>query len=120
MELRAAEISEIIKQQIQAMIQKSSCVRLAPFCRPVTGSRVSMGLDQVASGELLEFPGGMFGLALNLEEDNVGAAVFGEVQAIKEGDEVRRTGRIAEVPVGDATLGRVVNALVNQLMGKGQ
>src|SRR6266403_1461019 len=77
------------------------------------------GLDQAAAGELIEFPRGIFGIVLNLEEDNVGAAILGEQQEIKEGDEVRRTGRIAEVPVGEALLGRVVNALGQPVDGKG-
>src|SRR5204863_1886758 len=77
------------------------------------------GLDKAAAGELIEFPRGIYGIVLNLEEDNVGAAILGEQQAIKEGDEVRRTGRIAEVPVGEALLGRVVNALGQPEDGKG-
>src|SRR5467141_2238755 len=77
------------------------------------------GLDQAAAGELIEFPHGIYGIVLNLEEDNVGAAILGEQQEIKEGDEVRRTGRIAEVPVGEALLGRVVNALGQPVDGKG-
>ncbi|MEA2488382.1 MAG: F-type H+/Na+-transporting ATPase subunit alpha, partial [Acidobacteriota bacterium] len=77
------------------------------------------GLDKVAAGELLEFPHGIFGIALNLEEDNVGAALFGETQMIKEGDTVKRTGRIAEVPVGKEMVGRVVNALGAPIDGKG-
>ncbi len=119
MELRAAEISEIIKQQIQGYDTEVELRETGTVLSTSDGIARIHGLDQVASGELLQFPGGMFGLALNLEEDNVGAAVFGEVQAIKEGDEVRRTGRIAEVPVGDATLGRVVNALGQPIDGKG-
>ena len=101
------------------MTPRSSCARRGTVLSASDGIARIHGLDQVASGELLQFPDEMFGLALNLEEDNVGAAVFGEVQAIKEGDEVRRTGRIAEVPVGDAMLGRVVNALGQPIDGKG-
>src|SRR5436309_8101027 len=77
------------------------------------------GLDKAAAGELIEFPHGVLGIVLNLEEDNVGSAILGEQQAIKEGDEVRRTGRIAAVPVGEALLGRVVNALGQPVDGKG-
>jgi len=77
------------------------------------------GLDKVAAGELIAFPHDVFGIALNLEEDNVGVALMGEPELIKEGDEVRRTGRIAEVPVGEALLGRVVNALGQPVDGKG-
>lgn len=119
MELRAAEISEIIKQQIQGYDTQVELRETGIVLSTSDGIARIHGLDQVASGELLQFPGDMFGLALNLEEDNVGAAFFGEVQAIKEGDEVRRTGRIAEVPVGDAMLGRVVNALGQPIDGKG-
>lgn len=119
MELRAAEISEIIKQQIQGYDTQVELRETGTVLSAGDGVVRIHGLDQVASGELLQFPDDMFGLALNLEEDNVGAAVFGEVQAIKEGDEVRRTGRIAEVPVGEAMLGRVVNALGQPIDGKG-
>lgn len=119
MELRAAEISEIIKQQIQGYETQVELRETGTVLSAGDGVVRIYGLDQVASGELLQFPDDMFGLALNLEEDNVGAAVFGEVQAIKEGDEVRRTGRIAEVPVGEAMLGRVVNALGQPIDGKG-
>ena len=119
MELRAAEISEIIKQQIQGYDTQVELRETGTVLSTSDGIARIHGLEQVASGELLQFPGDMFGLALNLEEDNVGAAVFGEVQAIKEGDEVRRTGHIAEVPVGDAMLGRVVNALGQPIDGKG-
>ncbi len=120
MELRAAEISEIIKRQIQGYDTQLEQRETGTVLSAGDGVVRIHGLDQVASGELLRFPDDMFGLALNLEEDNVGAAVFGEVQAIKEGDEVRRTGRIAEVPVGEAMLGRVVNALGQPIDGKGQ
>lgn len=119
MELRAAEISEIIKQQIQGYDTQVELRETGTVLSAGDGVVRIYGLDQVASGELLQFPDDVFGLALNLEEDNVGAAVFGEVQAIKEGDEVRRTGRIAEIPVGEAMLGRVVNALGQPIDGKG-
>ncbi len=119
MELRAAEISEIIKQQIQGYDTQVELRETGTVLSASDGIARIHGLDQVASGELLQFPDDMLGLALNLEEDNVGAAVFGEVQAIKEGDEVRRTGRIAGVPVGEAMLGRVVNALGQPIDGKG-
>ena len=119
MELRAAEISEIIKQQIQGYDQQVEQRETGTVLSAGDGIARIYGLDRVASGELLQFPGDLYGLALNLEEDNVGAAVFGEVQAIKQGDEVRRTGRIAEVPVGVAMRGRVVNALGQPIDGKG-
>jgi F-type H+/Na+-transporting ATPase subunit alpha len=119
MELRAAEISEIIKQQIQGYQKEVELRETGTVLSAGDGIARIHGLDRVAAGELLQFPHDIYGLALNLEEDNVGSAVFGEVQAIKEGDEVRRTGRIAEVPVGDAMLGRVVNALGQPVDGKG-
>ena len=120
MQLRAAEISEIIKQQIEGYDRQVEQRETGTVLSAGDGIARIYGLDRIASGELLQFPGDLYGLALNLEEDNVGAAVFGEVQSIKEGDEVRRTGRIAEVPVGDGMLGRVVNALGQPIDGKGQ
>jgi F-type H+-transporting ATPase subunit alpha len=118
-QIKAQEISDIIKKQIQ---DYEKTIDLAE-----TGTVLSVG-DNVArvygvrncmSMELLEFPGGIMGIALNLEEDNVGVAVMGEVKGIKEGDLVKRTARIAEVPVGEAMLGRVVDALGNPIDGKG-
>src|SRR5262247_4154673 len=119
MELRAAEISEIIKRQIQGYDKQVELRETGTVLSTGDGIARIYGLDRVAAGELLQFPHDIYGLALNLEEDNVGAAVFGEIQAIREGDEVRRTGRIAEVPVGEALLGRVVNALGQPVDGKG-
>lgn len=119
MELRAAEISEIIKKQIQGYDKQIELRETGTVLSTGDGIARIYGLDRVAAGELLQFPHDIYGLALNLEEDNVGAAVFGEIQAIKEGDEVRRTGRIAEVPVGEGMLGRVVNALGQPIDEKG-
>lgn len=119
MELRAAEISEIIKRQIQGYNKQVELRETGTVLSAGDGIARIYGLEGVASGELLVFPHDIYGIALNLEEDNVGAAVFGEVQAIREGDEVRRTGRIAEVPVGEALLGRVVNVLGQPIDGKG-
>jgi F-type H+-transporting ATPase subunit alpha len=119
MELRAAEISEILKRQIQGYDKQIELRETGTVLSASDGIARIYGLDRVAAGELLQFPHDIYGLALNLEEDNVGAAVFGEVQAIREGDEVRRTGRIAEVPVGATMLGRVVNALGQPVDGKG-
>ncbi len=119
MELRAAEISEIIKRQIQGYDKQVELRETGTVLSAGDGIARIYGLEGVASGELLLFPHDIYGIALNLEEDNVGAAVFGEVQAIREGDEVRRTGRIAEIPVGEALLGRVVNALGQPIDGKG-
>src|SRR5260221_6626655 len=119
MELRAAEISEIIKRQIQGYDKQVELRETGTVLSAGDGIARIYGLEGVASGELLLFPYDSYGIALNLEEDNVGAAVYGEVQAISEGDEVRRTGRIAEIPVGEALLGRVVNALGQPIDGKG-
>ncbi len=119
MEIRAAEISDIIKRQIQEYEREVEVRETGRVLSTGDGIARIYGLDKAAAGELIEFPHHIFGLVLNLEEDNVGAAVFGEAQEIHEGDEVRRTGRIAEVPVGEALLGRVVDALGQPIDGKG-
>jgi F-type H+-transporting ATPase subunit alpha len=119
MEIRAAEISDIIKRQIQEYEREVEVRETGRVLSTGDGIARIYGLDKAAAGELIEFPHHIFGLVLNLEEDNVGAAVFGEAQEIKEGDEVRRTGRIAEVPVGETLLGRVVDALGQPIDGKG-
>ncbi len=119
MEIRAAEISDIIKRQIKEYEREVEVRETGRVLSTGDGIARIYGLDKVAAGELIEFPHNIYGLVLNLEEDNVGAAIFGDVQEISEGDEVRRTGRIAEVPVGDALLGRVVDALGQPIDGKG-
>ena len=119
MEIRAAEISDIIKRQIQEYERDVEVRETGRVLSTGDGIARIYGLDKAAAGELLEFPHNIYGLVLNLEEDNVGAAIFGEAQEIREGDEVRRTGRIAEVPVGEALLGRVVDALGQPIDGKG-
>ncbi len=119
MEIRAAEISDIIKRQIKEYERGIEVRETGRVLSCGDGIARIYGLDQVAAGELIEFPHDIYGIALNLEEDNVGAAIFGEAHEIKEGDEVRRTGRIAEVPVGEALLGRVVDALGQPIDGKG-
>jgi F-type H+/Na+-transporting ATPase subunit alpha len=119
MQIRAAEISDIIREQIRDYEKQLEVRETGVVLSAGDGIARIYGLDKVEAGELIEFPHQIYGLALNLEEDNVGAAVMGEAQLIKEGDEVRRTGRIAEVPVGDALLGRVVNALGQPMDGKG-
>ena len=119
MEIRAAEISEIIKRQIQEYEREVEVRETGRVLSTGDGIARIYGLDKAAAGELLQFPHGIYGIVLNLEEDNVGAAIFGEAHAIGEGDEVQRTGRIAEVPVGDALLGRVVDALGQAIDGKG-
>jgi len=119
MEIRAAEISDIIKKQIEEYEREVEVRETGRVLSTGDGIARIYGLDKVAAGELVEFPHKIYGLALNLEDDNVGAAIFGEVQEVGEGDEVKRTGRIAEVPVGDALLGRVVDALGQPIDGKG-
>jgi F-type H+-transporting ATPase subunit alpha len=119
MEIRAAEISEIIKRRIEEYEREIEVRETGRVLSTGDGIARIYGLDKVAAGELIEFPHDIYGMVLNLEEDNVGAAIFGEAHEIKEGDEVRRTGRIAEVPVGEALLGRVVDALGRPIDGKG-
>src|ERR1700675_3435570 len=119
MDIRPAEFSDVIKRQIAEYRRDVEGRETARVLSCGDGIARIYGLDKPAAGELLEFPHNIYGLVLNLEEDNVGAAIFGESQLIGEGDEVRRTGRIAEVPVGDALLGRVVDALAQPIDGKG-
>ena len=119
MQIRAAEISDIIREQIKGYEKQLEIRETGIVLSAGDGIARIYGLDRAAAGELIEFPHGVYGIVLNLEEDNVGAAILGEQQAIREGDEVRRTGRIAEVPVGEALLGRVVNALGQPVDGKG-
>ena len=119
MEIRAAEISDVIKKQIAEYSRDLEVRETGVVLSCGDGIARIYGLDKAAAGELLQFPHDVYGMVLNLEEDNVGAVLFGEVQAIGEGDEVRRTGRIAEVPVGAALRGRVVNALGVPIDGKG-
>ncbi len=122
MEIRAEEISQIIREQIKDYEKKVDLSETGRVLSVGDGIARVYGVEKCMSMELLEFPtphGNIFGLALNLEEDNVGVAIMGEDFNIKEGDEVRRTGRIAEVPVGDAVLGRVIDSVGNPLDGKG-
>src|SRR5437762_2498088 len=111
MQIRAAEISDIIREQIKQYEKQLEVRETGMVLSCGDGIARIYGLDRAAAGELIEFPRGIYGIVLNLEEDNVGSAILGEQQEIKEGDEVRRTGRIAEVPVGEALLGRVVSAI---------
>ena len=119
MEIGTAEISRIIKEQIRDYEKTVEIQEIGTVLSTGDGIARVYGLDKVAAGELLEFPHGIYGIALNLEEDNVGSALFGETYMIKEGDTVKRTGRIAEVPVGNALIGRVVNALGEPIDGRG-
>src|ERR1051325_5857810 len=119
MQIGTAEISRIIKEQIENYDKAVEVLEVGTVISTGDGIARIYGLDKAAAGELLEFPHNIYGLALNLEEDNVGAALFGENHLIKEGDTVKRTGRIAEVPVGNALIGRVVNALGEPVDGRG-
>jgi F-type H+/Na+-transporting ATPase subunit alpha len=119
MEIGTAEISRIIKEQIRDYEKTVEVQEVGSVLSTGDGIARIYGLDKVAAGELLEFPHGIYGVALNLEEDNVGAALFGETHMIKEGDIVKRTGRIAEVPVGKELIGRVVDALGQPIDGRG-
>ena len=119
MQIRASEISDIIRDQIRNFDREVEIRETGRVLSSADGIARIHGLDRVALGELLEFEGGIYGMALNLEEDNVGAAVFGDPEKIAEGGEVKRTGRIAEVPVGKGLLGRVVNALGQPIDGLG-
>ena len=119
MQLRAEEISQIIKKNIQNFDKAAAVIETGTVLTVGDGIARVYGLEGVMAGELVEFPGGIPGLALNLEHDNVGVALFGDTASIKEGDVVKRTGRIMEVPVGEALLGRVVDSLGNPIDGKG-
>ena len=119
MQLRAEEISSIIKKQIQSYEKAALTTETGTVLSVGDGIARIYGLEGAMAGELLEFPGGLMGLTLNLEADNVGAALFGESTNIKEGATVKRTNRIMEVPVGEAAIGRVVNSLGIPVDGKG-
>jgi len=118
-QIKAGEITEIIKQQLAGYEALVDVAEVGTVIEGGDGIARSYGLEKAMAGELLEFPHEIFGLVLNLEEDNVGAVLLGEAEAIKEGDQVKRTGRIASVPVGEALVGRVVNALGQPIDGKG-
>src|ERR1700745_2478976 len=119
MEIRAAEISAILKEQIANFGTEAECSESGQIVSVGAGIARVYGLDNVQAGELVEFPGGVKGMALNLETDNVGAVIFGSDAGIKEGDTVKRTGAIVDVPVGKGLLGRVVDPLGNPIDGKG-
>ncbi|HAJ23017.1 MAG TPA: F0F1 ATP synthase subunit alpha [Rhodospirillaceae bacterium] len=119
MELRAAEISAILKDQIKNFGAEADVAEVGQVISVGDGVARVYGLDNVQSGEMVEFPGGVKGMALNLETDNVGVVIFGSDRAIKEGDTVKRTGSIVDVPVGKGLLGRVVDGLGNPIDGKG-
>src|SRR5689334_12934435 len=118
--IKANEINEIIRQQIENFEAGVTVAEVGTVIKVGDGIAEVHGLEKVMAVELLEFPHDVRGLALNLEEDKVGVVLFGDFQKIKEGDEVKRTRRIMSVPVGDAMIGRVVDALGNPIDGKGE
>ena len=119
MNLRPEEISSIIKKQIERYESTIEAVDVGTVIQVGDGIARIYGLEKCLAGELLEFPGETYGMAMNLEEDNIGCIIMGPFAHIKEGDQVKRTGRIMEVPVGDAMVGRVVNVLGQPIDGKG-
>jgi F-type H+-transporting ATPase subunit alpha len=119
MDVRAAEISAILKEQIKGFGSEAKVSEIGRILSVGDGIARVYGLENVQAGEMVEFPGGVKGMALNLERDNVGVVIFGEDRGLKEGDTVKRLGEIVDVPVGKALLGRVVNALGEPIDGKG-
>ncbi|MCR4650994.1 MAG: F0F1 ATP synthase subunit alpha [Lachnospiraceae bacterium] len=119
MNLRPEEISSVIKDQIKRYANELEISDVGTVIQVADGIARVHGLEKAMQGELLEFPGGVFGMVLNLEEDNVGVVLLGNHKNINEGDIVKTTGRVVEVPVGDAMIGRVVNALGQPIDGKG-
>ncbi|MEQ8746110.1 F0F1 ATP synthase subunit alpha [Pyruvatibacter sp.] len=119
MDIQAAEISSILKTQIQNFGADAEVTEIGQVLSVGDGIARVYGLDKVQAGEMVEFPNGVRGMALNLEDDNVGVVIFGSDQQIKEGDTVKRTGAIVDVPVGKGLLGRVVDPLGNPIDGKG-
>lgn len=119
MEIRAEEISQVIRDQIKGYEKKIDIKETGVVLSVGDGIARVYGVENAMAMEMLEFPGGIYGLCLNLEEDNVGVAIMGDDSKIKEGDIVKRTGRIAQIPVGEAVLGRVIDAVGNPLDGKG-
>ncbi len=119
MGLNPEEVSSVIKQQLEQYESKLEMKSVGRVLQVGDGIARIWGLEDVQMSELIEFPNDVIGMVLNLEIDNVGAAIFGSDIKIKEGDTVRRTGKVAEVPVGEALIGRVVNPVGQPLDGKG-
>jgi F-type H+-transporting ATPase subunit alpha len=119
MDIKAEEISRVIREQIKNYEKRIEVSETGIVLSVGDGVARVHGVEKAMAMEMLEFPGGIFGLCLNLEEDNVGVAIMGDDTKIKEGDIVKRTGRIAEIPVGEAVLGRLIDAVGNPLDGKG-
>src|SRR5215475_1668613 len=119
MDVRAAEISAILKEQIKGFGAEAQVADVGRILSVGDGIARVYGLDNVQAGEMVEFPGGLKGMALNLERDNVGVVIFGDDSKLREGDTVKRLGEIVDVPVGKGLLGRVVDPLGNPIDGKG-
>ena len=119
MKIQATEITEIIKQQIGDFQSNIDIAEVGTVIQAGDGIARVFGLEKALAGEMLDFPHDVSGMVLNLEEDNVGVVLFGNYEKIAEGDTVKRTGRIMSVPVGDAMIGRVVNALGEPIDGRG-
>ncbi|PIU66831.1 MAG: F0F1 ATP synthase subunit alpha, partial [Armatimonadetes bacterium CG07_land_8_20_14_0_80_40_9] len=120
MEIKPAEVSSVIEREIEKFEKELKMESVGVVLQVGDGIARVYGLSQAMAGELIEFPGEVYGITLNLEEDNVGCVLLGEDTHIKEGDQVSCTGRIIQVPVGEALLGRVVNPLGQPLDGKGE
>ena len=119
MDIRASEISEVLKKQISALGVSTDMAEVGQVLKIGDGVALVYGLDNVRAGEMVEFQNGVKGMALNLETDCVGVVIFGDDRSIREGDMVKRTNAIVEVPVGEGLLGRVVDGLGNPIDGKG-
>ena len=118
MEINPSEVTKILKEQIKKFGDKAEVTEVGQVLSVGDGIARIYGLDNVQAGEMVEFSDGSKGMALNLESDNVGVVIFGDDRAIKEGDIVKRTGAIVDVPIGKELLGRVVDALGNPIDGK--
>src|SRR5258707_15403948 len=118
MDIQPSEISAILKREIRNFDAEAEVTEVGQVLSVGDGIARVHGLDNVKAGEMVEFPGGVKGMALNLETDNVGVVIFGDDRGIKEGDTVKRTGTIVDVPVGKGLLGRVVDGLGNPIDGK--
>ena len=119
MQINPSEVTKILKEQIKKFGEKAEVSEVGQVLSVGDGIARVYGLDNVQAGEMVEFSGGIKGMALNLENDNVGVVIFGDDRSIKEGDVVKRTGAIVDSPVGKNLLGRVVDALGNPIDGKG-
>ena len=118
MDIQTDQLTKLLREQIEKFDGSIDVAEVGEVIEVGDGVARVSGLENVMSSELVELPNGVFGMALNLEEDNVGLVLFGETRLVKEGDLAKRTGRVVEVPVGTAMLGRVVNPLDNPLTEK--